>query len=187
MFGALARAALSCRGSTCQEHALAFWSMCLQRARRISPRQSDWSLLVCQGVPRPAQIDFYRRSGASIDDLRQRQLWRPLARPRESEVSGTPRHHSDVLGRDTDRFRQLGLEMRRAPPAEMHKSRRHRAKQPTLREHLADGVDRRPDLAQHLQDARGIVPPLQRVLELPEVKHHIPQVIRSRLLARSAS
>ena len=80
-----------------------------------------------------------------------------------------------------------GLEMRRAPPAEMHKSRRHRAKQPTLREHLTHGVDRRRHLAQHLQDARGIVPPFQRVLELPEVKHHIPQVIRSRLLARSAN
>ncbi len=100
---------------------------------------------------------------------------------------GAPRHQSDVLGRDTGPFRSVGLAMPRAPNAEMHNTRRRRAKQPTLREHLADGVDRRPDLAQHLQDARGIVPPLQRVLELPEVKHHIPQIVGRRLLAWSTN
>ena len=64
---------------------------------------------------------------------------------------------------------------------------RHRAKQPTLREHLTDRVDRRRHLAQHLQHARVMVPPFERGLELVEIKHDVPQVIRSRLLARSAS
>ena len=58
---------------------------------------------------------------------------------------------------------------------------------PHLREHLTDGVDRRRHLAQHLQHARRRVPPLQRVLELPEIEDDVPQIVGRRLLSWSTS
>ena len=90
-----------------------------------------------------------------------------------SRTNRAPRQQSDVLGRDTGPFRPRGLEMPRArgdaqPPTPSSKNNPH------LREDLTHGVDRRPDLAQHLQHARGVVPPLQRVLELPEVEDDVP-------------
>jgi hypothetical protein len=163
--------------------------MFLQRARSKTRRQSDWSLLVCQGVPRPAQIDFYRRSGASIDDSAAAEAALETPGPARANRRFRGRRSNSPTSWDGIRALFGRSASRRSAPRPRRRTTPDAIEQnnPHLREHLTHGVNRRPDLAQHLQDAGRIVPPFQRVLELPEVKHDVAQIVGRRLLAWSTS
>ena len=192
-------AALSCLGRSLAPRC---------RAASLRVRNTPWRFGQCECSAHVVELDATRTgaAGLPLELTRPHKSISTGEAAAQSDAFGQPLQLLDERGRTTgpariEGFGDAAASVRRPGTGygPLLAARPRNAARPArgdaqlthtidpLREHPTDGVDRRRHLAQHLQHARVMVPPFERGLELVEIKHDVPQVIRSRLLARSAS